>query len=77
MLVSGAQQSVPVIFLRFFSIINYYKVLNIIPCDIIYMWNLKIIQVNLYTKQIHRHRKQTYGYQGEREGGRDELGVWD
>ena len=33
--------------------------------DVTYMWNLKIIQINLYTKhkQIHRHRKQTYGYQ--------------
>ena len=30
---------------------------------ITYMWNLKIIQMNLYTKQekIHRRRKQTYG----------------
>ena len=40
--------------------------------DIIYMWNLKIIQMNLYTKQkqTQRHRKQTYGYQ-RGEGGRD------
>ena len=32
---------------------------------------LKIIQMNLYTKQkqTHRHRKQTYGYQrGKRRG---------
>jgi hypothetical protein len=29
------------------------------------MWNLKMIQMNLLTKQkeTHRHRKQTYGYQ--------------
>ena len=34
--------------------------------DITYMWNLiKMIQMNLYTKQkqTHRYRKQTYGYQ--------------
>ena len=33
-----------------------------------YMWNLKVIQVNLYMKQKkkpHRHRKQTYDYLGE------------
>ena len=37
-----------------------------------------MIQMNLFTiqKQTHRHRKQTYGYQGEREG-RDKLGIWD
>ena len=36
--------------------------------DITYMWNLKMIQMNLYTKQeeMHRHRKQIYGYQRER-----------
>lgn len=40
-------------------------------CYITYMWNPKIIQVNLYTKQklSHKHRKQTFGYQREREGG--------
>ena len=33
-------------------------------CMITYMWNLKkMIQRNLFTKQTHRHRKQTYGYQ--------------
>ena len=34
--------------------------------------------MNVFTKQkqTHRHRKQTYGYQGERKG-RDKLGVWD
>ena len=39
--------------------------------DVTYMWNLKIIQINLYTKhkQIHRHRKQTYNYQRGRGGG--------
>ena len=33
---------------------------------------LKIIPMNLYTqqKQIHRHRKQTYGYQS-RKGGKE------
>ena len=46
------------------------------------MWNQKMIQVNLFTKQItkqketHRHRKQTYGYQRGK-GGRDKLGIWD
>ena len=35
--------------------------------DIAYMWNLlKMAQINFLTKhkQSHRHRKQTYGYQG-------------
>ena len=39
---------------------------------IAYMWNLeKIVQMNLFTKQkqSHRHREQTYGYQGEKELG--------
>ena len=33
--------------------------------DISYMWNLKMIQMNFFTKQkqSHRHRKQTYSYQ--------------
>ena len=34
----------------------------------------KPAQVNLYAKQTHRHRKQTYGYQRQR---RDKLGIWD
>ena len=35
--------------------------------------------MNLFAKQkqTHRHRKQTYGYQGERRWGRDKLGIWD
>ena len=47
--------------------------------DITYMWNLKIIQMNLSAKQkqTHRHRKQTYGYQRGNVGERDKLGVWD
>ena len=33
------------------------------------VWNLKKkIQMNIFTKQIHRHRKQTYGYQGGKKG---------
>ena len=38
---------------------------------ITYMWNQEPIQMNLAAKQkqIHRHRKQTYGYQS---GG----GIW-
>ena len=47
-----------------------------------YMWNLKkkkMIQMNLFTKQkqTHRHRKQTYGYQRGKVGGRDKFGDWD
>ena len=36
----------------------------------VYMWNLKIGQLNLFIKQkqIHRCRKQTYGYQTGNEG---------
>ena len=40
--------------------------------DITYTWNLKnMIQMNLFTKQkqIHRHRKQAYGYQRGNVGG--------
>ena len=51
-----------------------------ISYDIAYMQNLKkIIQMNLVTKQkqTHRVRKQTYGYQREKVGWRDKLGVWD
>ena len=35
--------------------------------------------MNLFTKQkqMHRHRKQTYGYQRGKVGGRDKLGGWD
>ena len=46
--------------------------------DITYMWNLKITQMNLYTKQkqTHRLRKQTSGNQRGKVG-RDKLGVWD
>ena len=46
--------------------------------DITYMCNLKIIQMNLYTKhkQTQRYLKQTYGYQREEGTGRDKLGVW-
>ena len=35
--------------------------------------------MNLLTKQkqTHRHRKQTYGYQRGKVGGRDKLGVCD
>ena len=45
--------------------------------DITYIWNLKImIQMNLLIKQkqIHRHRKQSYGCQREIRG-RDKSGV--
>ena len=51
-----------------------------ISYDITYMQNiLKMIQMNLSTKQkqTHRPREWTYGYQGGRGKGRDRLGVWD
>ena len=39
--------------------------------DITYMWNLKKMLMNLFTKQkqSHRCRKETYGYQRGREEG--------
>ena len=45
--------------------------------DITYIWNLKIVQMDLFTKlkQTHRHSKQIMVTKGE--GGRDKLGVWD
>ena len=38
-----------------------------------------MVQMNLFTKQLqnHRHRKQTYGYQGGKAQGSDKLGDWD
>ena len=38
-----------------------------------------IIQINLSMrqKQIHRHKEQACGCQGETKWGRDGLGVWD
>jgi len=41
-----------------------------------YMWNLKIHKFTKQ-KQIHRHRKEIYGYHREKERGKDKLGVWD
>ena len=32
--------------------------------------------MNLSTKQKQTHRKQNYGYQRGKVGGRDKLGVW-
>ena len=37
--------------------------------DIAYMWSLKNDAVNLFTKQSHISRKQTYGYQRGKVGG--------
>ena len=51
---------------------------RLIPCDIGYMWNLKYV-TNEYiykTETDPRHRKPTYGYQGE-EVGKGKLGLWD
>lgn len=31
--------------------------------NIVHMWNLQIIQMNLYTEPKHKHRNQTYSYQ--------------
>ena len=33
--------------------------------------------MNLFVKQMQRHRKQTYGYQRAKGWRRDKLGVWD
>ena len=42
--------------------------------DIIYEEAKKMIQINLFIIQTHRHRTQTYGYQrGKR--GKDKLGI--
>ena len=42
------------------------------------MWNLKSDTYELFTKQkqIHRFRKQTYGYQRGKMRWRDKLGGW-
>ena len=41
-----------------------------IPHDIPYRWNLKqMTQMDLFPKQTHRQRKQTYDCQGGRERG--------
>ena len=36
-------------------------------------------QINLFIKQkqTHRLRERTFGYQGEKDEGRDSQGVWD
>ena len=49
-----------------------------ISYDIAYRKLNKKILMNLFTKQkqMHRHRKQTYGFQRGKKG-RDKLGVWD
>ena len=43
----------------------------------LYVKSKKMIQMNLFMKQTHRHRKQTYGYQRGKVGGRDKLGIWE
>ena len=49
-----------------------------IPYDSTYMWNLKLVQMNLSTKQkqIYRHGKQAYSCWGGGEWEWDRLGVW-
>ena len=45
--------------------------------DTTHRWSLKNATNELiYKKKSHRWRKQTYGYQGGKEG-RDKLGGWD
>ena len=45
-----------------------------IPYDITYMWNFfKGTNELIYKTESYRCRKQTYGYQGLRGGGRDKL----
>ena len=34
-------------------------------------------QMDLFTKQIHRYRKQIFGYQRGKGVGRDKLEIWD
>ena len=43
------------------------------------MWNLKKNHTNelIYKTETDKLRKQTYGYQRGKVGGRDRLGVWD
>ena len=52
-----------------------------ISCDISHMWTLilKMMQMNLFTKQrqTHRYWKQTYGYWRENMVGRGKSGAWD
>ena len=37
----------------------------------------KIMQKNLYTKQTHRFRTQTYDYQQKRDWGSGKFAVWE
>ena len=37
----------------------------------LYMVINKMIEMNSFIKQIHRHRKQTFGYHRGKVGGRD------
>ena len=43
------------------------------------MWNLKKNHTNelIYKTETDKLRKQTYGYQRGKVGGRDKLGDWD
>ena len=46
--------------------------------DITYMWNLKNnTNESIYKTETHIRRKQLMATKEEREGSRDELGVWD
>ena len=36
-----------------------------VPYNITYTWNIKQMNISAKRKQIHRHRQQTYGCQGE------------
>ena len=49
---------------------------NII-CYHFHVESKKMIQINLFTKQTHRYRKISYGYQrGKMEGGGGKSGIW-
>ena len=43
--------------------------------NITYMWNIKNTTNITKKEQIHKHSKQTSGYQWEREGGRHNIGL--
>ena len=47
--------------------------------DVIYMWNQKIMQMNVYVKQkqVHRHRKHTVTKEMKQEGQIRGMGLTD
>ena len=55
------------------SIVNQRKI-NIVSLN---MWNLKKIQMNLFTKQIDPQTETTNLWLPKERRGKDKLGVWD